>query len=263
MAVSEQEVKNQIAEMRAALDEIHASARIGSVVRILGVLVGLAIVFCLLYTSYYRRIKPLLKPEAWRPVVEKRVSNIKSQMQLEKNLPTLMREVGEAYLTEGRKLVESLDLPKVASSEFETLLKELQPVIMEQFNRILPQMQTLLASEGEKALTDAQELLDHKVSERLAGMLAQQQGKLQTDLGLTEKTVEEMVKNVRGAGEAAAEALIAKRIERNRAQIDRILDLMSSIPPLPMKLTQAELIEELGRALIGRIKYALPEYELQ
>ena len=73
------------------------------------------------------------------------------------------------------------------------------------------------------------------------------------------ESLEELVAQIRKAAEKAAETMVSKRLARYQDDAEKIMTYMDRIPPLPGSMTQEELIHELTRALLARVRYALPD----
>ncbi len=258
MSVSEQEVKNQIAAMEEDLDSIRTSARIGSWVRILGVLAGFGIVglfvwaFISLGMNVYNDMEPALRTEADR--IKNNLTGDPKQFQ------ALAEEVGKAYLEEAKAMVEDMDLQTTAQEEFQAFVEDVRPIVESEYKRLSPQIEGMLQSQGQLLLDDLQAMVDEALNERLAGILASQQVTLEQAVGTDDP--DEVIQRVRSAAEKAAQAMVARRWDRYADQRRQIADLVGRIPDLPRDLGEEELVSELTKALLARLKLEIPDYEL-
>jgi len=254
---SEQEVKSQVAEMRAALVSIRKSARIGSWVRILGVVVGLIIV-ALYVMAFINLGKSVVQGGEMRAAVEQRVARIREQLDLERKLPVLAKEVLPVYKDAGLELLKGMNIQELAESEARALLEELRVIVQAELERVTPELQRQLRGEGEKLLAELQQMLDNAVNDRLVKIIAERQMQLEQLVG-SEADVDKLVRDFKEAAQDAARHMIARRWTRYHEEMDKIAGLLNQIPPLPESMDQEELIHELTRALLARVKFELPD----
>ena len=258
MSVNEQDIKKEIAGMRATLESVRASARAGTVIKVLGLVLGFGIVGFFLYATWQYRVKPLQDFKRWEPVLTQRGQQLYDRLQMKTTLPRLGQEVVPVYLEESKKMLEDLNVAEEVSKELQAILQDLQPVLTEQLDRARPRVEGLMKGEMAKAALELEKLVDKKVNEHLAAILAKQETAIQQETGLTETKVQQLVQDLQEAAQDAAQKLIMKRVERNMDHINKINEVLAEVPELPRKMTQDEMVEQLGLALLARVKFELP-----
>jgi len=260
MSVSEQEVKNHIAEMRAAMAVVHTSARISMVVKIAGVIVGFLIIGIFLSSAWNNRVKPLQDMSKWRPILDAQKDKIGSQFAMDKLRP-LGEEVAKAYMEEGQKLYKELDIENTLRHEVQALVDELQPLAMSEVQRVRPKLEEIAQTTGDAMMSQLRVMLDESVNRRLAAVLADKQVVLERELKIDEKSAQELIARLRAAGQTAAENMVMRRVKKSMVHIDRIKDQLAHIPDLPgvSDMTQSEMLERLGLTLLARVKLELPD----
>jgi hypothetical protein len=258
MSVSEQEVKNQVAEMRAALDSIHASARIGSWVRILGVVVGLVVVGCYVW-AFINLGRSVVTGGRMKSAVEKEVKMMQSQLNLNTQLPALGKEVAKVYQEQGMEMLKGLEVQDLATEQFQQFLQDVRPIIQSEFDRISPTVEAMLRTEGERLLDDLHELVNQSVNQRLVRILTARQSQIQQLVGTDD--IDEFVQQIRDAAQGAAVKLVQRSWDRYAEETDKITDLLNQIPPLPGEdmMTEEELGEKLKWTLLAYLRFKLPD----
>ncbi len=261
MSTTSQEAKSQLAEMRAVAERVRAAGRISFGIKLLGMIIGIGIVAVFIWASWIRRIQPLQDYEKWRPVVEQRGKLLYENIGIKDALSEEGGKVAKVYMTECQDLIEELGVADKVNSEIDALMKDLQPLLMSELERAQPKVEEILRAEADRILTELEQMIDDKVDERLAKVLAEQELAIQKEMGLSGDNLDRIVENLKVAGQTAAEKVIMKRIERSMDDIEKINQLLLELPELPRKMSQDALIEQLGLALLARAKFELPDPE--
>jgi hypothetical protein len=120
----------------------------------------------------------------------------------------------------------------------------------------------MLNAQKEKTLKDLQNLLEKKVVDRVAALIEQQGGNLQTQLNLDEAGVAKILVNLRDASTDAFQSMVNKRAGELRAELERCVKVLAEIPPLPEAEQQA-VIDDLIKVLAAFLREELPPYDFK
>ncbi len=256
MSVSEQEAKQQIAQMRHALESMKASARRSSYVRIVGVIVGFAIV--IVYVALFIHLgMNLSKSEKFKPIVEERLKTLGLQETavkvVEKALPT--------YLEAGKDMLSKMDLTP-AEEQASALLQDLRPMLASEANRMWPKLQDALILQGNAGAKEAETKLQAMLDKRLQAMIEKHSSQIQSQTGLTEAQTAQVMHNINEAGKQAMLSIIQKRWSQNEGKLEKIAGLVDTLPALPA-MSESELLEKLRDVLIALVKAKLPDYNVE
>jgi len=256
MSVSEEEARNQIAQMRAALKSVRASAHAATAVRIVGVIVGLCIVgiYVLLFMGI---VSGLRKSPDFGAELKKRWD----VMQLDKGLETIMQEVGPVALKEGLRVLQESDFRTAAVEELSKMYADLRPAVESEVARVSPRVSKAIEAQARQFQKDIQAKADKMLTDRLAAMIVKQEDRLGKEAGLTKEQAETIVKNMNLAAHKAVENIVARRLQSSRNEIDSIITMLDKIPPLPEKMGQQQIVDETVKVLLALLKEGLPEYE--
>lgn len=258
MGITEKELRDRIAEMRAAMDSAQAMAWQSAFVKIVGFLIILFIIG-VFGRAVMDRVETVRNPDLWRPLIENRATFFMENNRFADKLPEAVQEVGPVYVEEVQRMAEELQLGDTLTKEFNDLFEQMEPIIRREFERAWPAFNDMILAEVEQAQADIEKLLDEKLNERLARILAEQELTIEQKAGLTKRQIREFRANLEQCAQEAASALIMSRVEKRMALIDRINELLTEVPPLERPMTQDEMIEQLGLALLARVKYELPD----
>jgi len=257
MSVTEQEVKGHIAEMRESLQTIRSSLRTGTVVRLLGLVVGLVIV-AFYVLSFWNLGKNLLQSGELQAEVKKRVE----QVPVQRIISTALEQAGPAYLQEAQNLLSDLELEQVAVEQLQLAMAELHPVLMAELERVRPKLVSALKTRTEGALTRFESEMRALLEERLENMIRDNQNLIAEGTDLTEEEVQDILINVIEANQEALMAVVQRRWERNEAVVHDIGELVLEFPELP-EMTEEELLAETRDVLVALLKHKLPDYEFE
>jgi len=260
MSASEQEIKSQVTEMREALRSAAASRRAARVVNIVAVLVGFCIVGFIVWSILELR-RPFIAMAKHPEELQEAVMAQLRPLQLDQKAMKALQEAAPAYLDEGRKMVQDLKLPEVALQQVRELMRELEPAFRVELERIRPRVTAMLDNQRQALLDDLEKLLSQKLNQRLAGIIGEQGGRLSADTGLDEAAIERIIVDLQDASVEAFKGMLEKREGTLLEEMDRFMQLLAQIPPMP-ETTQAAVLEELGLVLVTLLKYQLPEYEV-
>ncbi len=199
MSVSEQEAKQQIAQMRHALVSMKASARRASYVRIVGVIVGFAIVGIYVYLFIHLGVS-LAKSDKFRPLVEQRLETLGLQDKAVK----VAERAFPIYVEAGKDMLSKMDLTP-AENEASALLEDLRPVLQSEAERVLPKLQQAAVVEANAGAKEAETKLQALLDTRLQAMVDKHSSQIQSQTGLTEAQTAQVMHNIsrlRPAGHA-------------------------------------------------------------
>ncbi|MHC4591851.1 MAG: hypothetical protein ACYS8L_04040 [Planctomycetota bacterium] len=257
MSTSEQGIKSQVAEMRQALRSARASARTGKIIYLLGVVAGLAIV-AIYVVLFLTIIQSVAEPQRLGQMLQERFDRI----QLDEGLQTVIEVAGPEYLAGARELLEGLDLPDIASRELQTMLRDLEPVLLEQLQRVRPRLERMIEIQKDKTLQDLEGLLRASLGERLADAVGRHEADLGEGTGLDEEGLAQLVIGLQTASaDGLAQVIMARRGDLEN-EMKKMGALLSDIPPLPPQ-SQEAVLEDLGRVLVALLKENLPGYEFE
>jgi hypothetical protein len=257
MSTSEQGIKSQVAEMRQALRSARASARTGKIIYLLGVVAGLAIV-AIYVVLFLTVIQSVAEPQRLGQMLQERLDRI----QLDEGLQKVIKVAGPEYVAGARELLEGLDLPDIASRELQTMLKDLEPVLLAQIQRVRPRLEKMIETQKDKTLQDLEELLRASLGTRLADAVGRHEADLGEGTGLDAEGLAQLVMGLRDASTDGLAQVIMARRGNLEDEMKKMGALLSDIPPLPPQ-SQEAVLEDLGRVLVALLKENLPGYEFE
>ncbi len=258
MAVSEQELRDTIALMREQLRATAAARRTARVVSILGVVVGFCIV-AFIVLSLFGLFKDISKhPEELRAAAVERIKLLQFDRKAKLVADELMPVAGKEVLA----LVKELDLPSVLMQEAKLMLKDLEPVARRELERATPRLQELLETERGKLQGEMQTMLEGKLAEHFSESIGQNEQRL-ARLNLTEEKVAQIIESLKMASADALKDVLKPRVGDVGAQLEKISELLEWLPPLPEKLSEQDLLEQLRDVLLTLVKHRLPEFEVE
>ena len=256
MSVSEQEAKQQIAQMRQSLESMRVSARRGNYVRIVGLIVGFAIVAIYVWL-FYSLAMAVKNSEEFPGLIKSRLEVLQPQKVLakaaEKALPVLWEE--------SQKMATDMDLWSTIQPELTALVQDLQPLVTQEINRVLPQVQTAVVREGNIAAQQLRSDLQGLLDARVQALIRRHQTQITQQTGLTEDKVEQILVNIIDANQEALLNVVRKRWGDNTEQLAHIANLVDELPALP-PLSEDELVKHTIYTLVALLKYKLPDYDL-
>ncbi len=258
MSATEAEVQQQIEETREALQTIKTSLRRSTLVRLLGVVVGLVIVLGYLWL-FYRVAKEIEKsPEVRQAFVE-----YFERLELGKKAAEVAEGIAPTYLEEVRNVMEETGLQEAALQELQTFGEEARPIIREQMERVRPRLVKSIEAQADRTYRELETELRGQLEQRLRQMIRRQTETLQEDTELSEQQLSNLLDGLVAANRQALQNVIGRRWERNNARLQRIQDLILQFPPVPPNVPQEELQDQLGKCLLALLKENLPEYDFQ
>jgi hypothetical protein len=255
MSVSEQEAKQQIAQMRQALESMRASARRSSYVRALGVLVGFVIVGIYVYLMISLGFS-VAHSKQFVPLVKQRIEMLAIQTKVQQAVKAAL----PAYRDEGEKLLKGMNLQEPLEKEGLALVEELRPVLLSEVDRAWPQLQEALIVEGNEAAKQLETDLQAVLEARLEAIVRKHSTQIQGETGLTEEKTAQVMLNIIDAGQQAMLGIVEKRWGENKAKLEEIAALVDRLPALPT-MTEAELLEHMRDVLMALVKSKLPDYD--
>ncbi|MFO7959299.1 MAG: hypothetical protein R6X33_19625 [Candidatus Brocadiia bacterium] len=255
MSVTEQEAKGHIAEMRESLQTIRASLRTGTVVRLVGLVVGLLIVGFYVY-SFLGMGRELAESGELQAELRRRVEEVPVQ----RIISTALEQAGPAYMQETQALLKELQIEQAAVEQMQLAMEDLRPVLMEELDRVRPELAAILKSRAEGALSRFESELRTLLEERLENMIRRQQSVIAEGTDLTEEEVQNILINVIEANQEALMAVVNRRWQRDEAVVHDIGQMMLEFPELP-RMTEEELLEETRDVLLALLKRRLPDYQ--
>lgn len=255
MSVTEQEAKGHIAEMRESLQTIRASLRTGTMVRLIGLVVGLLIVGFYVI-SFLGMGRELAQSGELQAELRRRVE----QVPVQRIISTALEQAGPAYMQETQALLTDLQLEQAAVEQMQLAMEDLRPVLMGELDRVRPELAAILKSRAEGALSRFESELRTLLEERLENMIRRQQGVIAEGTDLTEEDVQNILINVIEANQEALMAVVNRRWQRDEAVVHDIGQMMLEFPELP-RMTEEELLEETRDVLLALLKRRLPDYQ--
>ncbi len=256
MSVSEQEAKQQIAQMRHALVSMKASARRASYVRIIGVIIGFGIVGIYVYL-FISLGAAVAGSNRFRPLVEERLKTLDVQ----RKAVQVVEKAVPIYLEEGKKMLSTMDLSPV-QKEAMALAEDLRPVMLAEMDRVWPKLQDALIVEGNQAAQQLETNLQTVLDTRLQAIVNKHSTQIQSETGLSEAQTAQVMTNIVDAGQQAVLSMVEKRWGENQKVLEAIAALVDKLPALP-PMPESELLEHMRDTLIALVKYKLPDYDLE
>lgn len=257
MSTTEQEVHGQIAEMRESLQTIRTSLRRGTLVRFLGLLVGLLIVAFFIW-SFWTMGRDLVATGELQTEFTRQIE----QIPVQRIASVSIEQAGPVYLEEVQALLAELGLEEALAEELDLAMMELEPVLSRELERIRPRLTTALQARGEALLVNLESELKDMLMGRLEGIVRRQQHLITDEVDLTPEQVEEILLNVIEANQDALLTVVERRWHRIEGDVFRIGELALEFPELPT-MTEAQILAELRDVLMALIKYRLPDYEFR
>jgi hypothetical protein len=256
--MTEQDVKNQIAEMRGALASVHASQRKAGIVRILGVVVGLGVVAIYVFLFFDLARGLIEEPEGGgSPPLVSAIQGRVERLNLPKIPKALMDEAAPVFWSEIRGLLAELPWQEAVETEVRALVRDLAPIAEEQLEIASAEIEALAKTQGEDLLAELQTMLEERLSSRIGQMIRQQETRLATGTRLSEEQLGELLLNVIEANQNALKSAIDKRWGENDEEVKAIIEMLQRFPQLPEPMTALELQRELGLALLARLGHRL------
>jgi 5-bromo-4-chloroindolyl phosphate hydrolysis protein len=257
MSVSEQEAKQQIAQMRLALESMKASARRASYVKFFGVIIGFAIVGVYVYL-FISLGAALAHSTKWVDVIKGR-PEVQNLQEVVKKTAT---SVVPVYLKEGQKMVQSMNLQEPLMQEGSAFLKDIGPFAQDELQRELPKLQSAVIVEANQAANELEVDLQGMLQKRLEAMIQKHSAQIETETGLTEVKAAEILDSITTAAQTAILNVIQKRWGANQKKLAEIADLVDQLPALP-PMSEADLLDHMRGTLIALVKIKLPDYDLE
>jgi len=257
MSVSEQEAKQQIAQMQQSLESMRVSARRGSYVRIVGVIVGFAIVG--IYVYLFIGLGMAVKNSKEFPKI---IKNRLEVLQPQKVLATAAEKALPVLWEESQKMAADMDLRAIIQPELAALVQELQPLMTQEIDRVLPHVQTAVVREGNIAVQQLHSDLQGLLDARVQTLIRKHETQIAQETGLTQDKVEQILVNIIDANQEALLSVVQKRWGDNTTQLAHIANLVDELPVLP-PLSEEELVKHTVYTLIALLKYKLPDYDLK
>ncbi len=260
MSVSEQQVQGRIAEARESLRSIRASLRTGTVVRLLGLVVGLIIVG--IYVSAFLGLgKRVLESGQMREQLQRRWDMIRTQESLNaEGLEQVLRQVGPVYAKEARAALKELDITSKLREQAQLAFEDIRPVLLKQFERVRPRVTSALEAEMDTTLEQIDTRLTNFLEDRLAQMIREQETSVRRTADVTEQEVAEILANVITANQEALKNVVEKRWRKDKQELYRMRELVAQFPPLP-EMSEDEMLQQTFLVLMGLLKHKLPAYQ--
>jgi len=257
MAVSEQELRTTIAQMREQLRSTAASRRLARVIGILGVVVGLCIVALIVGSVFAQFRKISANPEELRAAATEQIRNL----QLERKASDVAKELMPVVQKEALALVKELDLPKVAADELKIMLRDLEPVARRELERVTPRLRDLVEAESARLQEDLRATLEGKLADRFSESIRRHEQRLET-LDLTEEKLAQIIENLQMASAYALQDILEPRLKGVVEELKKAGTLILELPPLPEEKSEEQLLVEIRDVLVALLKERLPGYEI-
>ncbi len=257
MAVSEQELRSTVAQMREQLRSAAASRRRARVVGILGVVVGLCIVAFIVGSLFSLAGGLRENPEELRAAATSRIQNL----QLERKASDVAKRLMPVIQKEALALVKELELPKVAMDELKIMLRDLEPVARRELERVTPRLRQVVEAESTRLQEDLRQALEGKLADRFSESIRRHEQRLET-LDLTEEKLAQIIENLQMASAYALQDILEPRLKGVVEEIKKVGNLVLDLPPLPEERSEEQLLIEIKDVLLALLKERLPGYEM-
>ncbi len=256
MSVSE--LQDELAEARESLHTIRASSRKASLVRLLGVVVGLVIVLLYLW-AYWSLALSLAQSEDLKTQFEQQFE----QLQIGQNLQMVFKETGPTFREELLKLIEEMGLQETISNELNAFAEDVQPIAREQFNRVAPQLTGALQMAAQDVLAELRTELRELLEDRLTGMIREHETMIAEQAQLSEDDLRLVVSKIIEANHLALFNVLEKRWGEGKQDFEEILALIEQFPPLPDDKTEEQIVDQSVKVLLALMKEQLPTYKFE
>lgn len=256
MAVSDQELRRQIAEMREGLRAIHAAERRGKWARVLGLLggIGLVLFFVLRFINLGQSV-----------FTSGQISEVASARVKSLNLQSwpgrIIEEAGPACAKEAGKVLDDTNFGDTAKQELQVLISDLQPVVVDQFARIRPRLAKAIEEESALATEELRNRITETLRTRMGATLKKHKAEIEQRLKLTPDQGNEVMLNLINANNTAMRQIVEKRWGQNTENLHLISEYVSRLPD-PPRMSDEDMMSEATRVLIALAKYKLPDYIL-
>ncbi len=257
MAVSEQELRSTIAQMREQLRSTAASRRRARVIGILGVVVGFCIVGLIVYSVFSQFYNISDNPEELRAAATGQIRNL----QLDRKASEVAKRLMPVVQKEALALVKELDLPKVATDELKIMLRDLEPVARRELERVTPRLRDLVEAESARLQEDLRQTLEGKLADRFSESIRRHERRLET-LDLTEEKLAQIIENLQMASAYALQDILEPRLKGVVEEMKKVGNLVLDLPPLPEEKSEEQLLIEIKDVLLALLKERLPDYEM-
>jgi hypothetical protein len=225
MSVSTQEVKDQIAEMRSAIDAADEARRRTGKTKLVGTAMAFCIVVMFVWAFFSLGRGIVTNPESiQRPLMaELEASNFTQSLA---QLPAALAEGAMPHVNEFIDNVWEDEQNKATIQGF--LDDHLMPSIQAKFeNDVLPELSAAakdqLSGMGEELEADLKKVL----KDSIGGIAVKQKAALSA--ALTPAQVDEILLTITEAAEAAAEMAVADQFKSHTESLERIADAQSEI----------------------------------
>ena len=239
MTVSEQDVRNQVAEMRQALQAAAESRRRAGVVKVMGTIAAIIIVVVFVLLFWNLATGVARNPEAIKKAFEKNIQPLHLQNMASKVAMDMMPVVQK----ETQKLLDDLKNDQEAIDALKAMWEDIKPTIeMKVKAAAHDKVQPALEKEGKQLLAELEEKLKEHLNERFLPLVEAAQDQLAERTDLSEEKLGEIVETLKTACEKAAQAVVKEEMEKAWAVIDKIETHHEAI--LEMDVSGSELDEE-------------------
>ncbi len=255
MSATEAEVHEQVEESREALQTIKTSLRMGSMVRLLGTVVGILIVCGYLYLFW-----SLAKQVRESPQIREAFVEYVDRLRIGDKTTEVAQGIAPVYLEEIRGVLEETGFQEAATDELTRFVEDARPIVAQEMERIRPEVVASIEAQADKTYRRLETDLRARIEQKLEDIVRGQLETLEEDADISEERFAEILEGLATANREALQNVVGKRWNRNNERLHRIHDLIAQLPPAP-DLSQQELQDEIVLCLVALLKGHLPEYE--
>jgi hypothetical protein len=220
MTVSEQEVKDQIAEMRQALVVAQEARRRAGIIKLVGTVAGIVIVVLFVWLFIKIGLDAKNNVDDYSAAITKRIKTAQVASKVEKIAVGAMPLVQQ----EGTRLLNELKDDKETWAEAQAFLNEdvLPMLEAKTKNEVFPKVQALAEAQFEGMQEDLMALLEGKFKKRVEEIAQTQATNLELGTGLNEQQIDKILGNLRTCCQDAAWEMMAERGDKVWAKIEEI-----------------------------------------